>query len=298
MLKRNLLLALGVLLVFAGAGLSLVWLSQTDKPVEPSQPQAAETRRNAVLEAAHPLPAGTLLRLEDLRWREIDAREVQPGFLLRGEVSETEYLGAIAGRNIGGGEAVTAGDFVKPADRRFLSAVLKPHGRAVSIAVDPTQSSSGLVLPGDRVDVILTQTLGSSARDLAHKTVAETVLINVRVIAVDQRLSLQSKPQATEAAQAGEARLPRTVTLEVNEAEAERLFVAAQLGGLQLSVRPLEGAETPAADKRSSAPTWAADVSPALRELSRPLAQASASQSTIEGAIRRPPAQAYSPQAY
>ena len=104
-----------------------------------------------------------MLRSEDLRWREIDGRELQPGFLLRGEVSETQYLGAIARRDLGGGEAVTAADFVKPADRQFLSAVLKPHGRAVTINVDSAQSSSGLVLPGDRVDVILTQNLGAAA---------------------------------------------------------------------------------------------------------------------------------------
>ncbi len=297
MLKRNFLLALGALLVFAGVGLSLIWINQLGKPLEPSQPQAAEVRRNAVLEAAHPLPTGTLLRFEDLKWRDIDPREVRPGFLLRGEASETEYLGAIARRDLGGGEAVTAADFVKTTDRRFLSAVLKPRGRAVSIAVDPAQSSSGLVLPGDRVDVILTQNLGSSAGDASHKTVAETVLRNVRVIAVDQRLNLQSKSAAAETAPASEAHLPKTVTLEVNEAEAERLFVAVQLGGLQLSVRPLEGAEPVVADK-GSAPTWAADVSPALREISRPLPQASASGSTIEGAIRRPPVPAYPVHAY
>ncbi len=293
MLKRNLLFALGALLLLAGVGLSLIWINQLNSLPEPTRPQAAQARRSAVLEATHPLPAGTLLRSEDLRWHEIEPHEVRPGFLQRSEVSETEFLGAIARRDFAAGEALTAADFVKPADRRFLSAVLRPGGRAVSIAVDPTQSSSGLVLPGDRVDVILTQNLGTAAGDASHKSVAETVLRNVRVIAVDQRLNLQSKLGATEAAPAGEARLPRTVTLEVGEAEAERVFVAAQLGGLQLSVRPLEGAEPAVSDEGPSSPTWAADVSPALREVSPPRPQALSSGSTIEAAVRRPPLQAY-----
>ncbi len=293
MLKRKLLLALGALLVLAGVGLSLIWLNQLRRPADPSQPQVAQVRQNAVLEAAHPLLAGTLLRLEDLRWHEIEPPGVRPGFLLRNEISETEFLGAIARRDLAGGEALTAADFVKPADRFFLAAVLRPGGRAVSIAVDSAQSSSGLVLPGDRVDVILTQNLGNAAADASHKTVAETILRNLRVIAVDRRLNLQSKPGATEAAPAGEARLPKTVTLEVGEAEAERLFVAAQLGGLQLSVRPLAGAEETASARGPSPPTWAADVSPALGEVSRPPPQALSSGSTIEGAIRRPPVQAY-----
>ena len=57
-----------------------------------------------------------------------------------------------------------------------------------------------MMLPGDRVNVVLTQNLGSAAGDLSRKTVAETVLRNVRVIAVDQRLNLlQTKPALPEA---------------------------------------------------------------------------------------------------
>jgi len=294
MLKRNLLLALGALLVVAGLGLSVLWINQTGTPaLESSAPQASEPRRNAMLEAAHPLPAGTLLRIEDLRWREIGPREVLAGSLLRNEVSQAEFLGSIARRDFAEGEALTAADLVKTTDRRFLSAVLRPGTRAVTIAVDAPQSSSGLVLPGDRVDVILTQNLGNAGGDPSHKTVAETVLRNARVIGVDQRLSPQSRPGAAEAGAANEPRMPKTVTLELTGAEAERLFVAAQLGGLQLSVRPLEGAEQAISGQERPSPTWAADVSPALRDLSRPLPQAHSSGSTIEAAVRRPPVQAY-----
>ncbi len=307
MLFRNILLIVGALLVFAGIGLSLFWLSQMGGgvPVEAKQEpqprrQPAEIRREAVLEAAHPLPAGTLIRQSDFRWHEIEPGEVQPGSILRREASEAEYLGAIARKDFADGEPLTSADLVKTTDRRFLSAVLKPGTRAVSIAVDAPQSSSGMVLPGDRVDVVLTQNLGSAAADLSRKTVAETVMRNVRVIAVDQRLNLLSKPATTEAAPATEPgaagtpgakepRLPRTVTLELNEAQAERLFVAAQLGGLQLPVRSLEGAEESASADDSSTPTWASDVSPALKQISRPQVQAAAPGSTIEAAVRRPP---------
>jgi len=86
--------------------------------------------------------------------------------------------------------------------------------------------------------------------------------------------------------------MPRTVTLELDEPQAEKLFVAAQLGGLQLPVRALEGPAEVTTVNSVSAPTWASDVSPALKELSRPQAQATAPGSTVEAAIRRPP-QAY-----
>ncbi len=229
----------------------------------------------------------------DFHWREIETGEIRPGAVLRREASETEYLGAIVRRDFAAGEPLTAADLVKTTDRRFLSAVLKPGTRAVTIAVDAPQGSSGMVLPGDRVDVVLTQNLGGAAGDLSRKTVAETVLRNVRVIAVDQRLNLQLKPATAEAAPEKdmvnkEPRMPRTVTLELNEAQAEKLFVAAQLGGLQLPVRSLEGSGDTASADDVSEPTWASDVSPALRQLARPQAQ-TAPGSTIEAAIRRPP---------
>ncbi len=307
MLFRNVLLALGALFVFAGIGLSLFWLSQMggvapkEAKLEP-QRQGPEISQEAMLEAAHPLPAGTLIRPGDFRWHEIGPGEVHPGVILRKEASEAEYLGAIARRDFAEGEPLSAADLVKTTDRRFLSAVLKPGTRAVTIAVDAPQGSSGMVLPGDRVDVVLTQNLGAAAGDPSRKTVAETVLRNVRVIAVDQRLNLQSKPAPAEAAPEKEPgtkepgikepRMPRTVTLELNEAQAEKLFVAAQLGGLQLPVRSLEGAGEAPSGEEISAPTWASDVSPALRQISRPQAtQATQATpgSTIEAAVRRPP---------
>ncbi len=294
MLIRNILLAVGSILVLAGLGLSVLWINDMKSaPGTKPEPASAmpEVHLDAVLEAAHPLPAGTLLRPGDIRWKEIHPGESRPGALLRSQVPEAEFMGAITRREFADGEALAAADLVKPNDRRFLAAVLAPGTRAVSIAVDAPQSSSGLVLPGDRVDVILTQNLSNS--DLSHKTVAETVLRNVRIIAVDQRLNAQSKPGNAEPAAANETRMPKTVTLELNEAQAEKLFVAAQLGGLQLSVRPLEGSDPGSADEGVSSSTWASDVSPALRQISRKLPQPLPSGSTLESSIRRPPALAY-----
>ena len=83
--------------------------------------------------------AGTLIRPADFRWREIGPGEVRPGTVLRKETSEADYLGAIARRDFASGEPLTAADLVKTTDRRFLSAVLKPGTRAVTIAVDAPQ---------------------------------------------------------------------------------------------------------------------------------------------------------------
>jgi pilus assembly protein CpaB len=300
MLLRNIVLALGALLVFAGIALAMFWLSQMGRQPaevkkEPQRPVVI--RQEALLEAVHPLPAGTLIRPGDFRWHEIDPSEVQPGMILRKDTSGNEYLGAVVRKDFAAGEALTSADLLKTADRRFLSAVLEAGKRAATIAVDAVQSSSGMILPGDHVDVVLTQNLSGVSSDPTHKTVAETVLSDVRVIAVDQRLKLPlEKPALLETASETkksaqkEPRMPRTVTLELSEAQAEKLFVAAQLGGLQLPVRSLEGTRekaTPGAG--GSKPTWAFDVSPALSQIPRQKQAQAASENTIEKCCARKP---------
>ncbi len=301
MLQRNILLVVGTLLVLAGVGLSLAWVGGAGRTQGELIPQAAipqgtpekaavQPTAEAVLEAAHFLPAGTLLRQGDVRWREVKPEESQPGTLLRSESPRTGFLGAITRRDFVQGEALITTELVKPGDRHFLSAVLAPGSRAVSLSVDAAQSFSGLILPGDRVDVILAQNLGD-IHGLARKTVAETVLRNVRVIAVDQSLNAQ-KPASFELPAMAASRLPKTVTLEVSEVQAQKLFVAMQLGALQFSVRALEGSEPASGGSDLRAVTWAADVSPALGQLPRTPSQP-LQGSTIESSIRRPPSLAF-----
>jgi pilus assembly protein CpaB len=284
MLVRNVLLAIGVLCLLGGGALSVVWFNQMVR-TSVEVPAAA---RAAVLVATHSIPAGTLLRPEDIGWKEVGPNESLPGHLVRGQVSEAQFVGAIAKRVFTADEMLIAADLVKPSERHFLAAVLKPGTRAVSIAVDAPQSAAGLILPGDLVDVILTQSFTDAATDPARKSVAETVLHNVRVIAVDQSLSMAGKPAApVRGAFTVESRVPKTVTFELTEAQAERLYVAGQLGRLQLSVRPLEvsiSADT--GSPRTTGPTWASDVSPALNAIARKIPQ---SVSTVESAVRRPP---------
>ena len=291
MFLRNVLLALGGVLVLVGAGLFIAWFSQMR-----SRPVAVVERsvesRPAVLVAARTIALGTLLRKEDIAWKEVMPGEVRPGYLMRGQVSEAEFLGAISRRNFAQDEPLIASEFVKPGDRQFLAAVLKPGSRAISIFVDAAQSAAGMALPGDRVDVILTQSFGEQATDPGRKTVSETMLRDVRVIAIDQSLTPSTNVAA---AISTEARIPKTVTLELLERQAEALMVAAQLGKFQLAVLPLERVAVEHPEEQTEAgPVWASDVSPALREVGPPALRKcnpdeSLSGSSLECLVRRPP---------
>jgi len=220
-----------------------------------------------VLVATESLDVGSFVDPDSVRWQDWPRNSVLPAHLERGEISLDDLTGAVVRQQISEGEPIIDGKMVKPGDRGFLAAVLTPGMRAVSIAVNAVSGNAGLIFPGDRVDVILTQTLenGEGENDPARATVGETITRYVRVIAVDQRVGGENP---------NEGKVARTVTLEVTPRQAEVIAVGSELGRLALSLRSLgivEGIEDEATYEVSredlelpEAPTWAYEVSEAL----------------------------------
>ena len=216
-----------------------------------------------VLVAAHALPAGTLIKDEDLSTHAVAAAQVGASDLTDSPEVRTTLRGALLRRWIDPGGVIATADVLRPRDRGFLAAVLTPGTRAVAVGVDAVTGTGGLIWPGDRVDVVLTQDLGDKD-NAGHRVVGETVLSNVRVVAVDQSIMQGA------AADAAAGKLARTVTLEVTPDQSERAAVAQQLGRLTLALR---AAEEPGAAPRSGAAVYGSDVSSAL--IGSPVAPAS-----------------------
>jgi pilus assembly protein CpaB len=131
----------------------------------------------------------------------------------------------------GPGEPITESKIVAPGSRGFLAAVLRPGMRAVSVPVTVTSGISSFVFPGDQVDILITHPLpasGGNGEGVAHQ-VSETVLHDVRVLAVDQKLDSKG----------GEAIVAHTATLEVTPKQSEVIAVASEMGKLSLSLRSL-----------------------------------------------------------
>jgi pilus assembly protein CpaB len=258
---RRALLGLGAIALLTGIAFSVLWLREPAAAVTELPAITAQS----VLTAARALPTGTLLRADDLRWVQLATAEIPPGSLARGPATETGMLGAATRRDFRSGEVLIEDQLIKPSDPGFLPAVLAPGTRATSIPVNPAEGGAGLITAGDRVDVILTQTFDDKV-SRSQRSVGETILTNLRVIAIDQTTSLPAKVADLHPTVTLEPRLPKTVTLEVTAHQAEMLMVANELGKLELTLRSLADATRPA----SLAPidsTWASEVSPALLSL-------------------------------
>lgn len=256
MAARSVLLALAaVALLGSGAALLLVPGAPRPPSVEVAPPAPALSR---IKVATRDLAPGTFLQEADTRWQDWPQNAVLPEHIVAGAAKDASG-GAMVRHRIAAGEPLMRSRLIAPGDRGFLAAVLAPGMRAISVAVTEVSGTAGLIYPGDRVDLILTQVLTVEKND-AHRLVGETVLEDVRVIAVDQRVE-----EAARQNEPGKGKsVANTVTLEVNSRDAEKIAVAAELGRLTLALHSIARKdEAPAAERRPE-PTWASTVSAAL----------------------------------
>ncbi len=218
-----------------------------------------------VLTAARPVHAGVLLKPEDLASKAVPVTDPAADDSSPDTADARRGLiGAMVRRSLSADDIVRNGDVMRPGDHGFLAAVLEPGMRAVTIAVDNTTGSAGLIWPGDRVDLILTQTIAEANQPIGHRVAAETVLADARVIAIDQQIM-----QGAVSAPDNQA---KTVTMEVTEDQAERISVATRLGRLSLSVRSADNSQHSVQPTSGTNTTWAVDVSPALGASASPSA--------------------------
>ncbi len=214
-----------VIALFAAAGTALLargWLNAQ---------KVAISKQNVgteVLVAKTDVPAGRFVKVQDLRWQAWPKGTLAPTYVLRGRGEPADFEGAVARTRLVAGQPVTDTQVVRPGEQGFLAAVLTPGKRAVSIQVNAITGISGFVFPGDRVDMVLTHTLPTSdGRDTRH--VSETVLEDIRVLAVDQRIDdLKAK-----------AAVARTVTFEVTPKQVEKIGIINRIGKIALSLRPI-----------------------------------------------------------
>ena len=245
MTKDSVVLFVAALTMAGGAawtGRALLTAQPEPEPVvvvePPSQP-VVETVR--VLVAAKDLAVGELVDGTALVWREMPAVDASPFAMRASDVKINSLYGAALKQPLGRGAALLPDLLVRPGEPGFLSLVLRPGMRAVSIPTGALQTSFGLVSPGDWVDVVLgvnTARLASSSQEGSHlpSIKAQTIVSRVRILALNNQMAALAKDEGNE--KAGRGKQFVTATLAVTPRMAEKLVIARELGELLLSLRP------------------------------------------------------------
>lgn len=213
---------------------------------------AAGVKTTEILVASKKLMTGEKLRPEDVRWQAWPESGAYKGVIRKADQPDTKKLDVYEAplrRNIEAGEPVTKQALIPDVKggNNFLAALIAPGMRAVAIAVKANTMAGGFISPGDHVDVLLSYTPRVSSDDdvyaegVVQRFASQTVLSNVRVLAVDQSAKDEGR----------EAKVAKTVTLEVSPEGAEALALATRMGDITLSLRrigdeaPVTSAATP-----------------------------------------------------
>ena len=165
--------------------------------------------------------------------------------------AKADYVGSVVREPILAGEPIVGRKIVRAGDSGYLAAYLEPGMRAMAIRVTVETAAGGFILPGDRVDVLMTKAAATAGIDNSQgsKFTSSTVMRNIKVLAIDQTTRAGDDEQSVVGA---------TATLEVGPADAEALALSKSEGELSLVLRSY--ADTAGPSGRVQAPRQSAAI--------------------------------------
>lgn len=211
--------------VLAGAAVVLVARELSERAQNPVQAAPAPLEVGKIVVAAHDISFGTEITRAQLAQAAWPAgAQPQGAFSSIDDVVSKTGPHRVALRPIVRGEPILASKVSGFGGKATMSAVVPDGKRAFAVRVNDVSGVAGFLLPGDRVDLILTRNPESKGND---DRVSDLILQNLVVRGIDQIADTERhKPQVV-----------RTVTLEVTPEEAQKLALAMQVGQLSLALR-------------------------------------------------------------
>jgi pilus assembly protein CpaB len=218
----------------AAGGIAALLAGRTEKPVAPKA-EAPKTNTVDVLIAKSDISRGQTISPADLSWEAWPATTSAGNFIRKSDRPKAveNLTGMIVRTPFVAGEPIREAKLVNSKGSGFMAAILPTGMRAVSTQISPENGAGGFILPNDRVDVIMTPR-GVSGDKTGNST-SETVLRNIRVLAVDQNVEEKNGQKVV---------VGKTATLELSPRQAETLALSQQLGTLSLALRSIaDGSE-------------------------------------------------------
>jgi len=211
--RRGLILVFLSLLMAVGAA----WVANTWVNGQLVTQADAAPNTQLVVTAAISIPFATKVEGRHLKLTEIPEGVSPDGAFT--ELAEVE--GIVSTTSIARGEILVAERFASHSRGSTLAALVSPNMRAVTVRVDDVIGVGGFLLPGNTVDVV------AARKDRNQRAITETILTNIKVLAVDQdEKTEENKPIVV-----------RAVTLEMTPKEAEKVVKARTEGSIQLTLR-------------------------------------------------------------
>ena len=238
-MKAARILVLGIALAAGGVAAFLV--SGDEKKPEAAAAPVQQFATVEVLIAKTDIGMGTAISAQDLSWQAWPEATTGDTYITKKSkpAAAAELAGAITRAPFTAGEPIRESKLIKANGAAGYMAAILPSGmRAVSTEISPETGAGGFILPNDRVDVILSRRANSDK--VGHSPISETILTNVRVLAIDQAVEEKNGQRVV---------VGKTATVELSPRQAETLAQSRQLGTLSLALRSLLDASRPEAER-------------------------------------------------
>jgi pilus assembly protein CpaB len=231
-MKAARVLVLGVALAAGGAAAFLVGSDEEKKPEAPA-PVVQQLPTVDVLIAKSDIGMGVAVPADSFTWQAWPEATTGDSYVTRKSRPNAieEFAGAITRAPFTAGEPIREAKLIKANGAAgFMAAILPSGMRAVSTEISPETGAGGFILPNDRVDVILSRRAREGDRSGSASPTSETILTNVRVLAIDQTVEEKNGQRVV---------VGKTATLEMTPRQAETISQSRQQGSLSLALRSL-----------------------------------------------------------
>jgi pilus assembly protein CpaB len=230
-MKAARLVVLGIALVAGGGAALLVSGDDTPAPTAEAPAPVTQLATVDVLIAKADINMGSAVNAMDFQWQQWPAATTGASYILKKDRpgAVEELSGSIARAPFTAGEPIRENRLIKANGSGYMAAILPSGMRAISTEISPETGAGGFILPNDRVDVILSRREKGDARG-NETTTSETILTNIRVLAIDQAVEDKNGQRVV---------VGKTATLELSPRQAESLALARQTGTLSLALRSL-----------------------------------------------------------
>jgi pilus assembly protein CpaB len=222
-------------IALAAGGVAALLAGRSTKPPE-VKTEAPKATTVDILVAKSDLAMGTAISPGDVQWQAWPATTTGGNFIRKTDrPNAIESLdGSIARVPFVAGEPIREAKLVNAKGSGFMAAILPSGMRAISTQISPETGAGGFILPNDRVDVILSRHDREAEKATGTEVqTSETILSNVRVLAIDQAVEEKNGQKVV---------VGKTATLELPERQAETLALAHHLGTLSLALRSISDA--------------------------------------------------------
>jgi pilus assembly protein CpaB len=230
-----------VLVIALAAGGLAAMLASRSGPSEPppaAQPQA-QLETVEIIIAKDDIGVGQILTPQNVAWQTWPAATAGPQFIQKKNRPDAinDFSGAIVRIAFASGEPIREAKVIKAGSSGFVAALLPPGMRAIAMEISPEAGAGGFILPNDHVDVILTRMEKASHEEFFT---AETILADVRVLAIDQTVEEKNGQRVI---------VGKIATLALSSRQTETLALARRMGSLSLALRGLRDNNAPTASE-------------------------------------------------